>query len=131
MCEMINGANSKFSMFGDRSKQSGMSAMDKAAYYSNQLTIIRCWGAWKSDTKIMSVHRAYHHRVEAKRNQLLGVQQMFRNFASELESGLKGSLSSRTDMWDRPNRGVASKGPKYSKSEGVSLPDINAGPTVY
>jgi hypothetical protein len=129
MCEILQGADSKFSMFGDRSKAGGQSAMDKAAYYSNQLAILRCWGAWKSDTKIMAVHRSYHHKVEAKRNQLLGVQQMFRNFASELESGLKGSLSSRGDMWERPKQGIANKGPKPG---GVSLPDINSGrPAVY
>jgi hypothetical protein len=128
MCELLNGADSKFSMFGERSKNGGKSALDKAAYYADLLVIIRCWGAWRGDTKIMAVHRQYHHRVEAKRSQLLGVQQMFRNFASELESGLKGSLSSRGDMWERP-KNIATKGPKYDgKSQGaVSLPDIRSG----
>jgi hypothetical protein len=128
MCELINGADSKFTMFGESSKAGGNSAMEKKAYYADMLVIIRCWGAWRADTKIMGVHRQYHHRVEAKRSQLLGVQQMFRNFASELESGLKGSLSSRNhDMWERP-KNIAVKGPKYSKSENaVSLPDIRSG----
>jgi len=122
MCEMLNGADSKFTMFGDRSKESGMSALDKAAYHLNLLVMIRCWGAWRADTKIMGVHRNYHNRVEAKRQQLLGVQQMFRNFASELETGLKGSLTPKGDMWERPNQGIAIKG---VKNAGVSLPDIN------
>jgi hypothetical protein len=121
MCEILNGADSKFSMFGDRSKEGGKNALDKAAYHRNMLEIIRCWGAWKADTKIMGVHRSYHNKVEAKRQQLLGVQQMFRNFASELETGLKGSLTPKGDMWDRPNN-LAIKGPKGG---GVSLPDIN------
>merc|ERR1712232_997143 len=76
-------------------------------------------GTWKLEMRMEGTLRYHQLKIQAKRTQLESVQGMFRNFAAQLESGLKDGVESSRD---------AQKSKKsLNKSEGsVSLPDINS-----
>lgn len=117
--DLLENSKTKFSMFGNKNKMSGMSVMERQAYVVDQMLLLRCFNALRLEGRTSAAMAGYHAKIDAKRQQLMGVQQMFRTFAMELESGLKaGDNSSRGD------RKV------MSKSEGaVSLPNIHSKPS--
>ncbi|CAK0805953.1 unnamed protein product, partial [Prorocentrum cordatum] len=122
VADALLAAEGKFKSFGARGKTSGMSAAERAAYYQDMELVIRTWSAWKLDTRTEKQLRFYHGRIDAKRKQLLGVQEMFRSFANELEGGLK-KASAESTRGDAP---AALKGRGLAKSDSsVNLPDIH------
>jgi hypothetical protein len=121
MAEILNGAESKFKHFGQMGKLSGKSALEKQTYYLEMLVITRCWSAWKLDTRMEKMMRGYHVKIDAKRKQLMGVQDMFRTFANQLEGDIKkaGQESTRGEAFLKRRGGL-------HKSESVTnLPDIH------
>jgi len=126
--ELMEKRSANVGMFSEKNKASGMSAMERAKYALDQMVMLRGWGAWKLFARVEGSHRGCTDKVEAKRQQLVGVQSMFRNFATQLETGLKASQVETT----RDVRGQRMINELYQerkgmhKSEGtVSLPDIN------
>jgi len=110
-----------------------MSAMEHAKYALDQCVMLRGFGDWMLFSKVEGFHRSCQDKFQAKRQQLLGVQSMFRNFATQLESGLKASQA-ETDRDVRGQRIINQmykdqKG-KLTKTKGtLSLPDINHKPS--
>lgn len=124
MAEILNSANSKLTAFGERNSKSAMNVMERARQHLDNMLLMRCNNAWRLETKMERTLRLYHGRIDAKRQQLIGVQQMFRNFANQLESGLKEGADTARDLKDGPPVKWRARG--MQKSEGtVSLPDIN------
>jgi hypothetical protein len=118
MEELLNGANSKFSSFSDRNKQGAMSAGEKATAVKEYGLVIHALLLWQEFTKVERLLRYYGNRVEHKKHQLTGLQSMFRNFANQLETGLKEGTP-------RDQAALKSGNRKLSKSENtVSLPNI-------
>jgi len=119
MEELLNGANGKFSAFSDRNKQGAMSAGEKATAVKEYGLVIHALLLWQEVTKVERLLRYYQTRVEHKKHQLTGLQSMFRNFATQLETGLKeGTPRDAAALKSGGNR-------KLSKSENtVSLPNI-------
>lgn len=131
MAELLDAGNKRFSSFGDRSKSIGSTAMDKSAVLLDERIMIRCLGAWRCEARVNGVLRNYARKVEAKRQQLVGVQHMFRSFANDLESGTTPGLSARREdtkeaMWNRPKSGHRKlSGRGLVRSEGA-LPGLSA-----
>mmetsp|Transcript_41114 Transcript_41114/g.107020 ORF Transcript_41114/g.107020 Transcript_41114/m.107020 type:complete len:594 (-) Transcript_41114:61-1842(-) len=122
VAEALQGAENKFKAFGAKGKTAGMSAAERVTYYNDMSLVIKTWSAWKLDTRMEKQLRFYHGRIDAKRKQLLGVQEMFRSFANELEGGLK-KASAESTRGDAP---AALKGRGLAKSDSsVNLPDIH------
>jgi len=122
MADMINGAQGKMKAFGDRSKNNAKSVMNRARIHQENMLNLKVFNAWRLDSRIERTLRLYAGRIDAKRQQLVGVQQMFRNFANQLEASLKEGSDSFRDLRDRP----AQSKKTMSKSDAtVSLPDIN------
>jgi len=122
MAEVLSGAESKFKSFGAKGKTAGMSASERVAYYNDMSIMINTWSAWKLDTRMEKQLRHYHGKIEGKRRQLIGVQEMFRNFANELEGGLRkaGAESTRGDAPAvLKDRGL------HKSASAVNLPDIH------
>merc|ERR1712193_551455 len=86
---LINGANSKFGAFSERNKMGAMSAGEKATAVKEYGLYIHAVLLWADVTKTERLLRYYSNRVEHKKHQLQGLQSMFRNFANQLEVGLK------------------------------------------
>jgi len=62
----------------------------------------------------------YRAKIEAKKQQLYGVQQMFRQFAAQLEAGMKEQDSAR-DLYKKRTKTMT------KNDATVSLPDIHSG----
>jgi len=120
MEDMLNGNNDRFASFGARNKAGAMSAGQKATDVQNYGLVNHAMILWIEVTKVERLLRYYETRVTGKKQQLQGLQGMFRNFAAQLETGLKeGTPRDAAALKDGKSR-------KLSKSDNtVSLPNIH------
>jgi hypothetical protein len=125
MAELLQRGDSKFASLTGKGKMNGMTAMEKASYHIDFMYYLRHFIAWKLDTRQMKIQRTYHAKIDGKRRQLQGVQDMFRKFANELESGLKAGDNFNTRDW---REAKTSKMSMRGSEGGVKLPDINQKP---
>merc|ERR1719498_1383884 len=86
---MLNGNAERFAAFGARNKQGAMSAGQKATAIQEYGLINHSMLLWMEVTRTERMLRYYQSRVDGKKTQLQGLQTMFRNFATQLETGLK------------------------------------------
>mmetsp|Transcript_133791 Transcript_133791/g.317051 ORF Transcript_133791/g.317051 Transcript_133791/m.317051 type:complete len:572 (-) Transcript_133791:177-1892(-) len=102
------------------------SAMNRAAAVHEQNLLIEMFENWRVDSRVEHTAVKYGAKIDAKRQQLAGVHQMFREFAHQLEGSLKKSLDS-----DRQDRQPLRRTRTLHKMETgtVSLPDIHKPPT--
>jgi hypothetical protein len=127
MAEVLQKHQKRMTLFQDRNKENGRSVGQKASFYIEERLMLGCFGCWKLDTKMELTLRKYQLKIDAKRQQLLGVQQMFRKFAVQLEGSLKEGGDTNRDL--REAGGHRKK--QLQKSDGtVSLPDINQKQTT-
>merc|ERR1711904_721082 len=122
---MLNGANAKFGSFSERNKAGAMSAGQKATAVKEYGLLNHSLCLWSEFCKVERLLRYYSNRMEGKKHQLQGLQTMFRNFATQLETGLKeGTPRDAAAVKDRK-----SSSKRLSKSDQtVSLPDIHQKP---
>jgi len=86
------------------------------------MCLLRVLAAWRMHVRLECNLLKYQGKIEAKKQQLVGVQHMFRNFATQLESRLKDDTHT-----DFKEASIAGRRRLLSKSEGtVSLPNIHA-----
>lgn len=124
IAETINAHAAKFRMFAHRRRASNVNMLDRGRRHGEEMLLLRALGSWRLDTKMEAALRFHHAKIDAKRQQLVGVQHMFRTFALQLESGLKQGQDSSRGMKER-----APFGRKLGKTDGtVSLPDIHQRP---
>jgi hypothetical protein len=123
--EFMNQTNGRFGSFGDRNKKGAKSVMERAHEHNMTMLYLKFFGAWKLDTCVERKVKAHQVRIDAKRQQLVSVQQMFRNFAKQLESNIQSGADSSRDL----AAGPPSKKKTMQKNDGsVSLPDIHSKP---
>lgn len=104
LAEALSNANAKFSNFGTRNGKNARSVMEKQKLQVEYMIMLRVLISWRLDARVEFVSRIHNGKVDAKRQQLVGVQHMFRNFASQLEVGLKDQGEGESNMSD-PFRG--------------------------
>lgn len=127
--EVMNAHGAKMGAFGDRNKASAKSAMHRAHEHGITMLYLKVWGAWRLDCHVEQKLRTHQGRIDGKRQQLLGVQQMFRNFAMQLESNIQSGADSNRDLAMGPPQAYKSKPRMQKGGDGsVSLPDIHAKP---
>merc|ERR1719252_16188 len=120
---MLNAADGKFAAFGDRNKKGAMSAGEKATAVKEYGLLNHSMLLWSEFCKVERLLRYYSNRIEGKKHQLSGLQTMFRNFATQLESGLK-------DGTPRDAASIKGGSKRMSKTDGsVSLPNIHKPPS--
>jgi hypothetical protein len=120
---LINGNAAKFASFSARNKQGAMSAGEKAQAIKEYGLINHAMLLWAEVTKVERMLRYYQTRVEGKKQQLQGLQGMFKNFATQLESGLKEGTP--RDFGAVKDKKSGSKSGLSKSDQTVSLPDIN------
>merc|ERR1719310_609907 len=121
---ILNGVNNKFGAFSERNKKGAMSAGQKATAVKEYGLLNHSMCLWAEFSRVERLLRYYSMRVEGKKHQLQGLQTMFKNFATQLETGLKEGTPRDTAAI---KNGAKSK---MSKSEGsVSLPNIHKPPS--
>jgi hypothetical protein len=89
MAEKMDAAQAKMSGFNVRNKASAMTAMCRNAEVMDRQAILMVFGPWKKEARVEKMKRYGKEKNEKKKAQLNGVKGLFRNFASELETGLK------------------------------------------
>merc|ERR1711959_881248 len=87
--DMINSGSGRFASFSKRNKASAGGAMDRAAEAAELATTIIIFAHWKRETKVTRMKQYAKEKNAKKKQQLVGVKGLFRNFANELETGLK------------------------------------------
>jgi hypothetical protein len=121
LAELLNRGDTEFDKIMGYNKDKGQTALEKASFHIDQMYFTRFFNFWKLESKQQTIQQKYHKKIDGKRRQLQGVQEMFRKFANELEAGLK--QGSETIGGTRDWRAGH---PKMTKSDAsVSLPDIN------
>jgi len=118
--ELLNGANSKFSAFGERGKQGAHSVSERARLMNDEMIRLKIFGAWRLMARTEATLVKFQTKIEGKKQQLVSVQMKFRNFAMQLESQIHADSA----------RDSAPPGKKMmKKTDGtVSLPDIHSKP---
>merc|ERR1711904_722936 len=121
---LINGGAARFSSFSSRNKQGAMSAGQKAQAVKEYGLYIHSFLLWTEFCRVERLLRYYSMRVESKKHQLQGLQNMFRTFATQLEQGLK-------DGTPRDTAAIKNGSKKMNKTDGsVSLPNIHKPPSA-
>lgn len=126
--EMMNGQSAKFGAFGARNKKGAQSVMERAHEHGLIMLYLKVFGAWRIETKIEQTCKAQQGRVDGKRSQLLGVQQMFRTFAVQLETNIQAGADSSRDLAGGPPPGYKKAKGMQRNDGSVSLPDIHSKP---
>jgi hypothetical protein len=87
--EMLNSGSGRFKEFSMRNGKSAKNCMDRAAEATELGTYIVVFQYWKREAKVERMRRYARDKNTKKKNQLLGVKGLFKNFSNELEAGLK------------------------------------------
>merc|ERR1712050_457610 len=93
-----------------RNGKSAKSCMDRAAEATELGAMLVVFSLWKREAKVERMRRYARDKNVKKKNQLLGVKGLFKNFANELEAGLKEGTP-RVDVKKKSGR-QASPSPK-------------------
>merc|ERR1740138_1902571 len=75
--------------FASRNKGSAMSAQERCAHLQEESLLIYVFAFWKRDSKVERIKRIGKEKNMKRKQELLGVKGLFKNFASELECSLK------------------------------------------
>jgi len=89
MEELMMANQGKFSSFGSRNKSSAKSCMERAAMAEEMSTYIVIFCYWTREIRVERMRRDARDKNVKKKQQLIGVKGLFKNFANELEAGLK------------------------------------------
>jgi hypothetical protein len=112
--ELIMAENeAKFASLNGRQKDNAKGVMGRVNEETQLNCLLRHFLMWATDTKVERVMKYYNSKMDSKKHQLQSVQSLFKNFATQLDQGLKGEADSARDS-RRKNR-----------DDGF-LPDINA-----
>merc|ERR1712188_146451 len=91
--DILNSANSKFGEFGERNANNAKTVMERARLHLEEMVLRRHWNAWRLHARLEGTLAQYQAKIEAKKQQLYQVQQMFRSFAAQLEAGLREDVT--------------------------------------
>lgn len=91
---------------------------------------MRVFGNWLLETKTNRVTNWFTHKIESKRRQLQGVQDLFKRFAMQLEQNLGAEESSGRTARSGARGKLSRRGLTKNVEGTVSLPDIHNRPVV-
>merc|ERR1719265_1576323 len=103
----------KFGALNGRQKDNAKGVMGRVNEQQDLNVMLRCFSMWSIDTKLERTMRYYNGKMDGKKEQLASVQHLFKNFAQQLDQGLKGDADSARSRGRR-------------EGDGNYLPDIHA-----
>jgi len=89
LTEMMNKNGDKFKSFNSHNKGAAMTSNQRIAASQDEQVIIIILLFWKQRVKTELMKQWAKEKNAKKKQQLIGVKGLFKNFANELESGLK------------------------------------------
>merc|ERR1712139_332253 len=88
-------------MGNGRQKDNAKGVMGRVNEQMELNVMLRHFAMWSVDTKLERIMRYYNSKMESKKQQLQSVQHLFKNFATQLDAGLKGEGDSARDSGSR------------------------------
>jgi len=104
----------KFAALAGRQKDNAKGVQQRVNEEMALNLMLKHFSSWATDTKMERIMRHYNGKMESKKAQLQSVQHLFKNFANQLDQGLKADADSARDSGSRRRREDGS----------VTLPDI-------
>merc|ERR1712146_174547 len=89
MEEAMGEKAGKLGNFASRNKGTAMHEMNRMLAVSEASLLLAVFHYWKRDTKVERMRRFGRDKNKKRKDQLIGVKGLFKNFAGELEAGLK------------------------------------------
>lgn len=89
MEEAMGEKAGKLGNFASRNKGTAMHEMNRMLAVSEASLLLAVFHFWKRDTKVERMRRYGRDKNKKRKDQLIGVKGLFKNFAGELEAGLK------------------------------------------
>merc|ERR1719460_997590 len=114
MEEMMLANEARFAGLNGRQKDNAMGVQQRVNEQMDLNVMLKHFSAWATDTKLERIMRHYNGKMESKKAQLQSVQHLFKNFANQLDQGLKADADSARDSNSRRRRDDGS----------VTLPEI-------
>jgi len=113
MEEIMAENEARFGALNGRQKDNAKGVMSRVNEQMELNCLLKHFLAWSTDAKLERIMRHYNTKMDSKKQQLQSVQHLFRNFATQLDQGLKGEGDSARDSSSR----------RKSKDD-FQLPDI-------
>jgi hypothetical protein len=119
--------DAKRARLGTCAKESAFRLLERACVHRTRMLYSRVLAMWRLDCAIEKLLRHHGFKIDAKRQQLHGVQQMFRTFAQQLETNIRGcqdgeDYSLRSDRVPKKARSYLGSNSQHTSS----LPDIHS-----
>merc|ERR1719217_1128079 len=114
MEEIMAENEARFGALNGRQKDNAKGVMSRVNEQMELNCLLKHFCAWATDTKLERIMRHYNSKMDSKKQQLQSVQHLFRNFAQQLDQGLKGDADSARDSGSR----------RRKDDGGVTLPEI-------
>jgi hypothetical protein len=113
----LSDLNKSTKEISHRTLEAAVFVMSRVVANFDTMRLLRCFSAWTAVARMERIKHFYDNKIDTKRHQLQSVQNLFREFAGRLETGLV--KSPRDDI---NTRGV------YKSDGGVILPEL--GPST-
>mmetsp|Transcript_27500 Transcript_27500/g.53817 ORF Transcript_27500/g.53817 Transcript_27500/m.53817 type:complete len:522 (+) Transcript_27500:80-1645(+) len=86
---VMKSNNSRMKSFKDKTKGSAKSVSQRVAWLQEQMIFLAIFSLWKREWKYERLKRYAQEKNMRRKQELIGVKGLFKNFASELETSLK------------------------------------------
>merc|ERR1719198_1539566 len=91
----------RFASLAGRQKDNAKGVQQRVNEQMDLNLMLKHFSSWATDTKLERIMRHYNGKMESKKQQLQSVQHLFKNFATQLDQGLKGEGDSARDSGGR------------------------------
>jgi len=98
MEDLMAGHGDRFKSFNNKNKAAAGNAQQRSAALQDEQVIIIMLLFWKRHVKVTKMIAYAKEKNSKKKAQLIGVKGLFKNFANELESGLKAGTPRVEDL---------------------------------
>eukprot|EP00927_Polykrikos_kofoidii_P054411 TRINITY_DN48829_c0_g1_i1.p1 TRINITY_DN48829_c0_g1~~TRINITY_DN48829_c0_g1_i1.p1 ORF type:complete len:617 (-),score=130.95 TRINITY_DN48829_c0_g1_i1:344-2107(-) len=88
LANKLNEQGERFSMMNERQRGTAQGVRTRINDQMNYFITIRAFHVWLLEVKVTGVDAHFTRKLESKRRQLTGVQNLFKTFAAQLEKGL-------------------------------------------
>lgn len=128
LAEAMAKSQSKLSSLTGRTKAASGSLMNRAAEHVKTMQVLRVFNAWKAHSRLERVTQQHTNKIAQKREQLAGVQRLFREFAQKLQDA-EGSMKAQAGGGGSDHNAQLFDSHRHRRMKGShSLPDINQKP---
>merc|ERR1712070_663077 len=104
MEDMMAANEARFGALNGRQKDNAMGVQNRVNEQMDLNLMLKMFSAWATDTKLERIMRHYNSKMDSKKQQLSSVQHLFKNFATQLDQGLKGEGDSARNSGSRRNK---------------------------